>query len=193
MFDPPTNQSSSRSKSATRGALHRRFLFPDPGDHGACARFRLRQKAFKKYHSRCPSLDEPAISQLKLTTLELYRQLNHLQELVVQQARIFDTHLASCTAMTHNIMSLIAAVPTFGAHHDTENVSCDALACANKLASYAFQPLHSTDSPAPAPLEPQSTSLSFSASSPGKSMSSTLPRLRGFFNKPKQKTQFDGS
>ena len=181
-----SNQPSSWTKSTPRTASHRGRAFPDPSDRSACARFRLRQKASKTRPSRCaPSLGSD-ISQLWDATLDLHRRLNHLYETVLEQAINFRDHLAchhSLSTVPPNVSeSVVSALPS----------QCGSPQSKRATASNVNVPVHAPDVwPSHKPSMPlpavhhqaQVTEMH----TPQPSLSSTLPRLRGLFNKPRHK------
>lgn len=189
----PARQPSSLSRPTLW--FKREFAAPDPADRGACARFRMRRKAFKA-SSRRPS---PAtVLQLQQTKLEFYHRLNSLNKTVLQQAHAFSEHLASCTSMVNNLANLTRIGPA-SVHHsqpfhhedpaapDQNSTSTNSPPCipaSHGLLSRS-QFAHPSSSHTEAMLQSRDNSSST------KSVSTTLPRLRGYFNKPKQKLEHD--
>ena len=202
-----SNQPSSWTKSTLHTASHRGRAFPDPSDRSACAHFRLRQKASKTRPSRHAPSSASDISQLWDATLDLNRRLNHLYETVLEQAINFRDHLAhhlsSCTVPPNVSVPLVSALPSeCGSHQSTgaatSNVNVPAYApdVCPPHESLPDVSVH-VDNPTPSvPLpgvtvdhQAEITEMHTSRSS----LSSTLPRLRGLFNKPRKKASDKGS
>ena len=199
------NQPSSWTKSTLRTASHRGRAFPDPSDRSACARFRLRQKASKTRPSCRASSSGSDISQLWDATLDLNRRLNHLYETVLEQAINFRSHLAhhlSSSTVPPNVSEpVVSAPPSQCGGHQSESAA----------ASHVNVPVHApdvcpplerlldasvhVDDPAPSvplPGVDHQTPVT-EMHTPRPSLSSTLPRLRGIFNKPRRKASDQGS
>ena len=102
----PAGQPSSLSNSTP--SFKKEFAAPDPADRGACARFRMRRKAFKASSSRHLS---PATALQLQTKLEFYQRLNSLNQTVLQQACAFSEHLVSYTSMVNTLANLVRVGP----------------------------------------------------------------------------------
>ena len=199
-----SNQLSSWTKSTLHTASHRGRAFPDPSDRSACARFRLRQKASKTRPSRCAASSGSDISQLWDATLDLNRRLNHLYETVLEQAINFRNHLAhhvsSCTVPPNVSVPVVSALPSQCGSHQSEGAA----------ASNVNVPVHAPDVCPPheslldvsVHVDNPTPSMPFPGvdhqaqvsemHTPWPSLSSTLPRLRGIFNKPRKKASDQG-
>ena len=202
-----SDQPPSWTKPTLHTASHRGRAFPNPSDRSACARFRLRQKASKTRPSRCAPSPKPQsnISQLWDATLDLNRRLNHLYETVLEQAINFRDHLAhhlsSCTVPPNVSVPLVSALPSECSSHQSTgaaasnvNVPAHAPDVCSPHESLPDVSVH-VDNPTPSvPLpgvDPQAQVTEMHT--PRSSLSSTLPRLRGLFNKPRQKASDKGS
>ena len=132
--------------------------------------------------------------------IELREQLKHLSEAVLQQSIAFNEHVLSCTRMANNISDVVAArPPLIQPLHvvplENRDASLSRLAKTNETTGITPQA-----SPHPSPINlptnaspPQTISTPFESpghDSPSKSsIPSSLPRLRGFFNKSKTQSQ----
>jgi len=184
MFIRPADRSS---RSSTWGTSNRPYAVPTPSDRGACARFRMRRKVSRGPYRR-PHSSAVTVEQLLQAKIELYRELNRLNEAVLQQARAFNEHVLSCTNMANNIANLVAKRPSLvhplfqPENNDTLHSSLATLAPSIPSADPSPS-LNPSTSASP----PQTISTPFHDSLSETSISSSLPRLRGFFNKSKTK------
>ncbi|KAJ3487386.1 hypothetical protein NLJ89_g11717 [Agrocybe chaxingu] len=180
--------------------------FPNTRDRGACARFRLHRKATKTSSSRPPCGPPSSMLELQKMMLDLYRQLNTLTEMVAHQALAFNQHISSCTAMMNNVSAFATAHPSANApyfHHTDDKVlptsggnnpgthvdHADAeVQTSNEIDTVAIlEPFRVNNKSSPAATVPHTATASPSQSLPSPSMSGSLPRLRGFFNRPRPK------
>jgi len=147
MLEGPAEQAFTQPTST---AQYPTYVVPDPRDHGACARFRMRRKASRIPSSRRSSSANSAILQLQQTTLQLHQQMNYLHELMLQQARVFEDHISSCRDMTRDMTSLLAAAPmanTFRQSLNTNDLASSIPTFPSSLSSnYGPSPLHSNSS-----------------------------------------------
>lgn len=199
----PSFEPSPQAYSVPWPPSHSGYSLPDPRDRGACARFRLRRKSFKTGPRQPPS--PPLLSnvvELQHTVLKLSHNLNLLAESHAFQTRIFENHLVGCRQMLQDIPSLVK-----DAHREVLNATHSQLP--GGTLSQAAAPVVDQH-PAPAPLPclepalpvenshpepyplptvtpavPPNVPLSPHADTDRPSLSSSLPRLRGLFNKPR--------
>ncbi|KAF8957988.1 hypothetical protein BDZ97DRAFT_1843978 [Flammula alnicola] len=220
MFDAPAIPPSARAESipVPQTAPPQGHQFPDPSDRGACARFRLRQKTRQTSSSQRSSSSDAAIATLEDATLDLYHQVNNLMETVLQQAVYFREELSACMGMVRNVSDAVASAamtsvamaratpsqPVFSSPAEELSQSCEDVPSSSHAPSNVpavpttpesnmspsvpipvDNPSPTSPSSLPAPVRPENKATS--------SVSSTLPRLRGFFNKPTQKARQHGS
>ena len=161
----------------------------------------MRRKAFKASSSRHSS---PATAlQLQQTKLEFHQRLNSLTDTVLQQARAFSEHLASCTSMdrmVNNLANLTRIGPASVHHsqpfHHNEDPAAPDQNSTSTISPPCISASHGSLLPRsqfayPSSSHTKATSQSRDNSLSTKSVSATLPRLRGYFNKPKQKLEHD--
>jgi len=189
MFVSSVNQSS---KPTTWGTSNKGYTPPDPSDRGACARFRMRRKASRS-SSRRPNPPTATVSELQQAKVELYRELKRLSEIVLQQALSFSDHLSACTSVASNTANLVSAGLRNLAQPQVQPESDDTvLSGIPDLAPSIPSGLSSSLDTSSNPTQNQTFPTPSSDSSPEKSISSSLPRLRGFFNKSGRKLKHDG-
>ena len=127
------------------------FAAPDPTDHGACACFRMCQKAFKalSFHHLSPA----TALQLQQMKLKFYQRLNSLNQTVLKQAHAFSKHLALCTSMVNTLANLVRVSPMlihlsqplhcnkdhtpFGQNSTSPNPALSCIPASHSLLSYS--------------------------------------------------------
>ena len=174
---------------------------PKPSNPSACARFPTRKRISKGHyhHSHCGHSSPITIdlNQLLQVKLELCEQLKHLSKVVLQQAIVFNEHVLSCTRMTNSISDIVATrPPLIQPLIPIENWETSISGPAKTTGNDTISPQSPHPSPVNLPTNaspPQTISTSFESpghdSPPKSSIPSSLPRLHGFFNKSKTKSQ----
>jgi len=194
---------SSRVCSARWHSPHNGYSLPDPRDRGACARFRLRRKAFKNGSRSSPSTFNNA--DLQDSVLQLSRIVNQLAESQSIQARTFQNHLVHCNALTQALFVRMepqvpvthppvpcrdeTPQPPGGTLPEEAVPIVDQDPAPQSLPFIAPIPQDenshfSNPLPLPTPCIPSGVAPPPRSHTDHSSFSQSLPRLRGFFNKP---------
>lgn len=210
MFHPPANLPSSWPKSTSHTAPHTGRSFPDPLNRSACARFRLRRKAPKTPFSHCRGVppSNSDISQLWDATLDLSRRLNDLSNTVLDLATSVRDHLSCPCSLPVPVVSAAPLVNASLSQSGSRESKDDTIPSAG--VSTQVHEIFSLDAPqavrSPTPIASRADRLIHPVSPPAQcltdndqaratnvnvsqrsSLSATLPQLRGFFNKSRQK------
>ena len=157
--------------------------FPKPSNRGACARFRMRRRVSRRHHQ----LGQPHLpanitaEQLLQVKTKLYQELIHLNEAVLQQAHALNEHVLSCTSMANTITDIFAAGPSH-IHPLVASSTPSAYPPPSSISST------SVSAPQTGPTPPHHDSLPETSTG----VTSSLPKLRGFFNKSKTKSARGG-
>ena len=191
----------SADHSLTWGASNDPY-FPKPSNRGACARFRMRRRVLKGHHRQphngphLPANITGTAQQFQVKT-KLCQELIHLNQAVLQQAHALNEHILSCTSMANTITDIFAAGPS----HIRPLIQPE-----NYGIPFSRLATLTSSTPSASPPPPSNSFTSASApqigptppphhdSSPETSVgvSSSLPKLRGFFNKSKTKSARGG-
>ena len=176
--------------SSNWGASNKPYI-PKPSNRSACARFRMRRRVSRGpcHHPPHPESSPVNVSQLLQAKTEFSQELKHLYDAVLQQARVFSEHVLSCTSMANNIANIVAATPSL-IRPLVQQENNDTLATlASPIPSACPSP---SSTPSTSAFPPQIISIPDTPSHDSLPKTSTgipssLPRLRGIFNKSKTK------